>query len=134
MMKGFVGVVCFVFVVILQYVLVFVIELCQNLLLWFGMNFYYFQGFLDVDQDVYIQNFVNYNIKVVRLWVNQQGKGCQKGSNIVKDIFVLEIIIGQYNKVILDEFDRVLVKLVVKNIKVVILLYDLNLLIGDYCK
>ena len=134
MMKGLVGVVCFALAAISQHASAFAIEPRQNSPSWSGTNLYYLQGLSDADQDAYIQNLANYNTKVVRLWVNQQGNGCQKGSNIVKDIPALETTIGQYNKATLDELDRVLVKLVAKNIKAVISPHDSNSLIGDYRK
>jgi mannan endo-1,4-beta-mannosidase len=88
----------------------------------------------DADQNAYIDKLAGYNTKVVRLWVNSQSKGCQKGSNIVKDIPQLETTLGQYNKVTLDELDRVLVKLAAKNIKAIVSPHDANSLIGDYRK
>ncbi|KAH8170114.1 glycoside hydrolase family 5 protein [Sarocladium implicatum] len=99
---------------------------------WAGTNLYFLQGLSDQDQDAYIQQLSNYNVKVVRLWVNSQSQGCQKGSRIVRDIPALETTIGQYNKVTLDELDKVLVKLVSKNIKAIISPHDSNSLIGDY--
>jgi mannan endo-1,4-beta-mannosidase len=101
---------------------------------WAGTNLYYLQGLSDSDQDAYIQKLSEYNTKVVRLWVNSQGRGCQKGSNVVRDIPHLETTIGQYNKVTLDELDKVMVKLVAANIKVIISPHDSNSLIGDYRK
>lgn len=101
---------------------------------WAGTNLYYLQGMSDSDQDAYINKLASYNTKVVRLWVNRQSKGCQKGSNIVRDIPALETTLGQYNKVTLDELDKVLVKLVAKNIKAIISPHDANSLIGDYRK
>lgn len=101
---------------------------------WAGTNLYYLQGLSDAAQDAYIQKLSEYNTKVVRLWVNAQSRGCQKGSNIVKDIPPLETTIGQYNKVTLDELDKVMVKLVANNIKTIISPHDSNSLIGDYRK
>lgn len=101
---------------------------------WAGTNLYYLQGLSDSDQDAYISKLSSYNTKVVRLWVNGQSKGCQKGSNIVQDIPQLETTLGQYNDVTLDAVDKVLVKLVAKNIKAVISPHDANSLIGDYRK
>lgn len=101
---------------------------------WAGTNLYYLQGLSDSDQDAYINKLSSYNTKVVRLWLNGQSKGCQKGSNIVQDIPQLETTLGQYNDVTLDAVDKVLVKLVAKNIKAVISPHDANSLIGDYRK
>lgn len=101
---------------------------------WAGTNLYYLQGMSDSDQDAYINKLSEYNTKVVRLWVNGQSKGCQKGSSIVRDIPQLETTLGQYNTVTLDELDKVLVKLVAKNIKTIISPHDSNSLIGDYRK
>lgn len=101
---------------------------------WTGTNLYFLQGLSDADQDAYISKLQSYNTKVVRLWVNGQTKGCQKGSNIVRDIPQLETTLGQYNKVTLDELDKVLVKLAAKNIKAIISPHDSNSLIGDYRK
>ncbi|KAF5978567.1 glycoside hydrolase family 5 [Fusarium coicis] len=101
---------------------------------WSGTNNYFLQGMSDSAQDAYIQTLSSYNAKVVRLWVNQASKGCQKGSQIVKDIPHLETTIGQYNKVTLDEIDKLLVKLSNKNIKAIISPHDANSLIGDYRK
>ena len=101
---------------------------------WAGTNLYYLQGLSDADQNAYVDKLAEYNTKVVRLWVNGQSKGCQKGSNIVKDIPQLETTLGQYNKVTLDELDRVLVKLAAKNIKAIVSPHDANSLIGDYRK
>lgn len=101
---------------------------------WAGTNLYYLQGLSDSDQDAYISKLSSYNTKVVRLWVNGQSKGCQKGSNIVQDVPQLETTLGQYNDVTLDAVDKVLVKLVAKNIKAVISPHDANSLIGDYRK
>ncbi|KAF4953788.1 hypothetical protein FGADI_5781 [Fusarium gaditjirri] len=101
---------------------------------WSGTNNYFLQGMSDSAQDAYIQTLSSYNTKVVRLWVNQASKGCQKGSQIVRDIPQLETTIGQYNKVTLDEIDKLLVKLSDKNIKAIISPHDANSLIGDYRK
>lgn len=101
---------------------------------WSGTNNYFLQGMSDSAQDAYIQTLSSYNAKVVRLWVNQASKGCQKGSQIVRDIPQLETTIGQYNKVTLDEIDKLLVKLSDKNIKAIISPHDANSLIGDYRK
>lgn len=101
---------------------------------WAGTNLYYLQGLSDAAQDAYIEKLSEYNTKVVRLWVNSQGSGCQKGSNVVRDIPALETTIGQYNKVTLDELDKVMVKLAAKNIKTIISPHDSNSLIGDYRK
>lgn len=99
---------------------------------WAGTNLYYLQGLSDADQDAYIRKLSEYNTKVVRLWVNGQSRGCQKGSNVVRDIPPLETTIGQYNKVTLDELDKVMVKLAARNIKTIISPHDSNSLIGDY--
>ncbi|KAF4342794.1 glycoside hydrolase family 5 [Fusarium beomiforme] len=101
---------------------------------WSGTSNYFLQGMSDSAQDAYIQTLSSYNTKVVRLWVNQAGKGCQKGSQIVKDIPPLETTIGQYNQGTLDEVDNLLVKLSQKNIKAIIYPHDSNSLIGDYRK
>ncbi|KAM0080939.1 hypothetical protein ACKRZS_006901 [Fusarium odoratissimum] len=101
---------------------------------WSGTNNYFLQGMSDSAQDAYIQTLSSYDTKVVRLWVNQASKGCQKGSQIVRDIPQLETTIGQYNKVTLDEIDKLLVKLSDKNIKAIISPHDANSLIGDYRK
>ncbi|KAH7150925.1 glycoside hydrolase superfamily [Fusarium sp. MPI-SDFR-AT-0072] len=101
---------------------------------WSGTNNYFLQGMSDSAQDAYIQTLSSYNTKVVRLWVNQASKGCQKGSQIVRDIPQLETTIGQYNKATLDEIDKLLVKLSDKNIKAIISPHDANSLIGDYRK
>lgn len=101
---------------------------------WAGTNLYFLQGLSDSDQDAYINKLSSYNTKVVRLWVNGQSKGCQKGSNIVQDIPQLETTLGQYNDVTLDVLDKVLVKLAANNIKSVISPHDANSLIGDYRK
>ena len=101
---------------------------------WAGSNLYYLQGLSDADQDAYIQKLSDFNAKVVRLWVNTQSKGCQKGSSIVRDVPPLETTLGQYNKATLDELDKVLVKLADKNIKTIISPHDSNSLIGDYRK
>ncbi|KAJ0153432.1 Uncharacterized protein HZ326_4155 [Fusarium oxysporum f. sp. albedinis] len=101
---------------------------------WSGTNNYFLQGISDSAQDAYIQTLSSYDTKVVRLWVNQASKGCQKGSQIVRDIPQLETTIGQYNKVTLDEIDKLLVKLSDKNIKAIISPHDANSLIGDYRK
>lgn len=101
---------------------------------WAGTNLYYLQGMSDSDQDAYINKLSSYNTKVVRLWVNGQSKGCQKGSNIVRDIPPLETTLGQYNKVTLDELDKVLVKLAARNMKAIISPHDANSLLGDYRK
>ncbi|KAF4446657.1 glycoside hydrolase family 5 protein [Fusarium austroafricanum] len=99
---------------------------------WSGTSIYFLQGISDSAQDSYIQTLASYNVKVVRLWVNQASKGCVKGSKIVKDIPHLETTIGKYNKETLDELDKVLVKLAAKNIKTIISPHDSNSLIGDY--
>lgn len=101
---------------------------------WTGTNLYYLQGMSDADQDAYINKLSEFNTKVVRLWVNGQTAGCQKGSNIVRNIPQLETTLGQYNQVTLDELDKVLVKLVAKNMKAIISPHDSNSLIGDYRK
>ena len=101
---------------------------------WAGTNLYYLQGLSDAAQDAYIQKLSEYNTKVVRLWVNAQSTGCQKGSNVVRNIPHLETTIGQYNKITLNELDKVLVKLAAKNIKSIISPHDSNSLIGDYRK
>ena len=101
---------------------------------WAGTNLYYLQGLSDSDQDAYINKLSSYNTKVVRLWVNGQNQGCQKGSSIVHDIPQLETTLGQYNDVTLDALDKVLVKLAAKCIKAVISPHDANSLIGDYRK
>lgn len=101
---------------------------------WAGTNLYFLQGLSDSDQDAYISKLSSYNTKVVRLWVNGQSKGCQKGSNIVQDIPQLETTLGTYNDVTLDVLDKVLVKLAAKSIKAVISPHDANSLIGDYRK
>lgn len=54
----------------------------QNSPSWSGANLYYLQGISDADQDAYIQKLSDYNAKVIRLWVNSQGQGCQKDSKI----------------------------------------------------
>lgn len=99
---------------------------------WSGANLYYLQGLSDADQDAYIQKLSEYNAKVVRLWVNAQSRGCQKGSMIVRDIPPLETTVGQFNQVTLDELDKVLVRLASRNIKAIISPHDSNSLIGDY--
>lgn len=101
---------------------------------WAGTNLYYLQGLSDSDQDAYIEKLKEYNTKVIRLWVNSQTTGCQKGSNIVRDIPHLETTIGEYNDVTLDELDKVMVKLVANDIKTIISPHDSNSLIGDYRK
>ncbi|KAJ6195927.1 glycoside hydrolase superfamily [Bipolaris maydis] len=101
---------------------------------WSGTNNYFLQAMSDSAQDAYIQTLSSYNVKVVRLWVNQANKGCNKGSQLVKDIPQLETTIGKYNNQTLDELDKLLVKLSGKNIKAVISPHDANSLIGDYRK
>lgn len=101
---------------------------------WAGTNLYFLQGLSDADQDAYISKLSSYNTKVVRLWVNKQTAGCQKGSNIANDIPALETTLGQYNQVTLDALDKVLVKLVAKHIKTIISPHDANSLLGDYRK
>ncbi|KJX97184.1 glycoside hydrolase family 5 protein [Zymoseptoria brevis] len=101
---------------------------------WSGTNLYFLQGLSDDDQDAYIDKLKSYNTKVVRLWVNRQAKGCQKGSTLVKDIPALETTLGQYNNATLDAVDQVLVKLAAKDIKAIISPHDANSLLGGYRK
>ncbi|KXJ97262.1 glycoside hydrolase superfamily [Microdochium bolleyi] len=102
---------------------------------WAGTSNYYLQGLSDQVQDNYISSLAGANVKVVRLWVNQARKGgCEKGSQIVRDIPHLETTIGSYNKVTLDEVDKLLVKLAAKNIKAIISPHDANALGTDYRK
>lgn len=98
---------------------------------WTGTSLYFLQALSDGDQDAYIDKLKSYNTKVVRLWVNRQGKGCQKGSTLVKDIPPLETTLGQYDDAALDAVDQVLVKLVAKGIKAIISPHDANSLLGD---
>jgi mannan endo-1,4-beta-mannosidase len=95
---------------------------------WAGADNYFLIGLSDNEQDSYIANLSSYGAKVVRIWVNSQTKGCQKGSSIVTDIPDLETTLRQYNDTVLDAIDKVLVKFVKHGLKAVISPHDANAL------
>lgn len=101
---------------------------------WMGTNLYYLQGLSDSDQDAYIGQMAADGAKVVRVWVNAQTKGCQKGSQITVTVPPLESTIGKYNDETLDTLDKTITKLSSHGIKALISPHDANSLLGDYRK
>lgn len=100
----------------------------------FGTNLYYLQGLSDSAQDSYIEAMSSAGLKVIRVWINSQGEGCQKGSYLTQAVPHFETEIGTYNYETLDALDKVIKKISDKGMKVVISPHDANSLIGDYRK
>lgn len=100
----------------------------------FGTNLYYLQGLPDAKQDDYINTMASQGIKVIRVWVNSQGQGCQKGSYLTQAVPAFETTIRSYNYQTLDALDKVINKIAKAGMKVVISPHDGNSLIGDYRK
>ena len=101
---------------------------------WMGTNLYFLQGLSDSEQDAYIDFLADAGPKVVRVWVNRQSKGCQKGSNLSNDVPSFEDQLGEYNWETLDQLDKVIDKIAKAGMKVIISPHDSNSLIGDYRK
>ena len=101
---------------------------------WMGTNLYFLQGLSDSEQNSYIDFLANAGAKVVRVWMNRQSKGCQKGSNLSNDIPSFEDQVGEYNWETLDALDSVIDKIAKAGMKVIISPHDSNSLLGDYRK
>ena len=111
---------------------------------WAGSNLYFLHGLSDSDQDSYINTLASNGAKVLRIWglqpvirayrarglislvVTALSPGCQKGSNIATNIPAFETAIGTYNFDTLAALDKVLNKLVAKQMKAIISPHDGN--------
>ncbi|KAI1803051.1 glycoside hydrolase family 5 protein [Daldinia bambusicola] len=110
------------------------IETRQSSHSFMGSNLYFLPGLSDQDQDNYINDLSNYGVKVVRVWVNRQGAGCEKGSQLAVDVGPLESELGKFDDRTLDAVDKVVNKLAKKGIKSIISPHDANSLLNDYRK
>lgn len=93
-----------------------------------GSSLYFLPGLSATDQAYYINTLANYGAKVVRIWVNQLGTGCVKGSNVVTNVQDFETTIGQYNWDSLAKIDIVLAQLAAKGMKAIISPHDGNVI------
>lgn len=96
-----------------------------------GTNLYFLPGLSDSDQDSYISRMASAGAKVIRVWVNRQNPGCEKGSKLAHVPAFEDKAIGQYESATLDALDKVIDKIAKAGMKVVISPHDSNSLIGD---
>lgn len=91
-----------------------------------GSSLYFLPGLSASDQASYINTLAGYGAKVVRIWINQLGTGCVKGSNVVTSVNDFETTIGSYNWDSLAKVDKVLAQLAAKGMKAIISPHDGN--------
>lgn len=99
---------------------------------WGGNNLLFLQGMDEGQQISYIKKLADDGTKVLRLWVRNMKKGCEKGSDVVVDVPDLETTLGQYNDQTLDLLDRTL-QLIQENgngMKVIISPHNANTIYG----
>lgn len=98
---------------------------------WAGSNIYMLQGLSSDVQDAYLKELSGAGAKVVRIWVNAQSAGCQKGINVANDVSDYEPSLGDYQSATLDALDATIAKIAANGMKALISPHDGNVISGS---